>query len=162
MGVQRTAHNNGSLSEERIAKLLSVNFVFDICDERWNVNFNLLSDFIQKNGHSLVPKSESVLCKFTCNLRKRGQIYYDQTKIDKLNQINFIFNAKDAKWELKYDMLVEFIRKNGPNKLTTKNNRPLIDRMNHQKRNLREGNLSKVRFDKLSELGVFIPKDSQA
>ena len=70
ISAQRMAYKKGSLSEERIAKLLSVNFVWDVNDEKWNVKFDLLSDFMKKWPFSCSYKRECLACIYTKTSKK--------------------------------------------------------------------------------------------
>jgi len=47
---QRTAYKNGQLSDERLAKLRSINFVFDATADRYWTKFERFKEIIEKHG----------------------------------------------------------------------------------------------------------------
>ena len=54
--TQRQARRRGELSEEQIALLNEIGFVWNVRAEQWNINLNKLKAFKNKHGHTNVSK----------------------------------------------------------------------------------------------------------
>ena len=57
---QRSAKNAGKLTEERVEKLDSIDFVWSFADELWNQRFDILQEYV-KQYHRL-PSSKAKMC----------------------------------------------------------------------------------------------------
>lgn len=56
--AQRNAYKNDALSAERIKKLESIGFLFNLKDDLWNDRYEKLKQYKEKNGHCDVPYAE--------------------------------------------------------------------------------------------------------
>lgn len=65
--VQRTQYKNlqcglhSNLTTERIKKLESIDFVWNVNDFKWQLKYNQLKEFCKINGHCVVPKKGNSL-----------------------------------------------------------------------------------------------------
>lgn len=101
-----------SLSQERIAKLNSVGFVWNMFDQRWKENYHSLKKYHQQHGHSNVPDNyrDKTLVRFVHKQRDEYELYQNEAtrssrkcrltpeRIDLLNQLdmNWFGNNEDA------------------------------------------------------------------
>ena len=113
IGTQRAKYVKGNISQDRIAKLNSIGFIWDIIDFTWNKNFqdykaSKEAGDSEPNTHS-ENKSEGLLGDWASRQRMR----YDRQdlseyQLGQLNSINFIWDIKDALWKQKYKDYREF------------------------------------------------------
>ena len=99
--VQRS--RDQSLSLERKARLNEVGFVWNPHEEDWNRGFSALSVYVDEHKHCRVPKDFIDINGF------RLGAYVDRQRTDakkmtverklKLNELGFVWNEFDAKWE---------------------------------------------------------------
>ena len=115
---QRNARKNKSehLSEERIRRLTSVGFIWTPLIDQWEKNFEYLSEFHRKNGHSLVAakhvESGFQLGNWVHHQRALKPTL-TQEKIERLNSIGFIWDPLQLQWEEGFNLLFEFFRREG-------------------------------------------------
>ena len=99
VGHQRQFIKKNKLSEDKIKKLKSVNFIIDVDENKWNDNFNLLQEYFKREGHSKVPYGYEInkmkLGQWVSARRKdfnKGLL--NKERIKKLKSVNFIFECK--------------------------------------------------------------------
>lgn len=112
-GTQRTAYNKGGLSQERINKLNSINFVWDILDTIWSQSFNVYQKF--KKDHGREPtfrtsgESQSDLAVWAGDQRERYKANkITRERIDKLNSVGFSWDIKADQWEQNFNDYIKF------------------------------------------------------
>lgn len=118
---QRTRYKKNNLSDEKINKLNLLNFVWDSQDKSWHEKYQKLIDWRKQQTNPLKWPSqrskepiEHELAVWFLALRnqyKTGTIRDDRLK--KLNEIEFPFEPNIFKWLNNYNILNEFIKKNG-------------------------------------------------
>ena len=125
---QRSYYKKGTLAESRIKALNQVKFVFDARNHNkkmpklkkkwqkrsWEERYAELKIYYNENGHSNVPLKSSSLAGWVqyqrqCNDNGKLSTY----QIDKLNEIDFIWNVRKHQWEQRFIELKEFIETNG-------------------------------------------------
>ena len=115
-GTKRTS----ILTKDKIDKLNSINFIWDINNNYWNMYFDLLKKYLDEFGE--FPTSSTVYKGVNlgnwCNIQR--QIYkgnrnekLTKDKIDKLNSINFIWDIFEDKWNMYFNLLKEYLDKFG-------------------------------------------------
>lgn len=115
--VQRTLYQKGRLEKYKIDKLNSLGFYWDVNYELWNFKYQLLKEFKDKHGHCNVPytyKSEHNLNYWVGTQRaayRDGIISSD--KIEKLNDLGFVWKLKETVWLRNFEELREFKNKYG-------------------------------------------------
>jgi len=184
------------LSDERIRKLEDINFVFEVLEEQWYERYEELKTYITNNGDSLVPKEYTQngipLGRWVDKQRLDYKRYLDrkileekwkdievsdeeirkeieranslatgmtEERLQLLDEVDFVWNARDYKWNRSYLELCEFVELNGHAHVREKVNGPLarwvvVQRMNYKK--LQNGDrspLTEERIEKLESVG---------
>ena len=111
-----------SLNEERIEKLKSLGFEFQLSESvPWELRFNELVEFKALHGHCKVPRGYKENIKLSewvhmqrKNYRKKLPSIIGE-RVDKLNEIGFLWDVKKANpsFEERLTQLREFRRKHG-------------------------------------------------
>ena len=106
---QRVSYKKGIISQKRIDLLNSISFCWDIYAAKWFSKFNELKDFKLITGHLLVPMDNKQLYGWIGSQRR--DLIADKLskqKIELLNSINFIWDPKEEKWQIKYNQLKKY------------------------------------------------------
>lgn len=160
--AQRQRKNNGSLNEQRIEKLNSLGFIWDVAELGWQDGIKHFKEFCESNTTYIVPQKHICDDGFTlgswCNSR-RGE-YRDnlmkQSKIDELNNIGFIFDVDEYKWIIEFESLKIFKQKYGHTNVTEvydrKNKVRLGKWCGHQRNAKKNNKLSLDRIKKLDKI----------
>lgn len=113
------------MSKERIQKLEEIGFRWHTkTDVRWIIMFRKLKHYRSHHGNCLVPKdylADSRLGKWVQTQRYEYSLYrrndprssISMERIDKLNSIQFTWNASDARWMIRYNELQQFVLHHG-------------------------------------------------
>jgi superfamily II DNA or RNA helicase len=116
--VNSQRNNARALSDEKIARLESIDFVWDALEFRWEKGFSELMDFLNREGH----------CNFSNNYThngfklgqwvsvQRAQKYKGKLPTDKLAKLNsagIIWEKREYQWELNFQELQAFSERNG-------------------------------------------------
>jgi superfamily II DNA or RNA helicase len=114
---QRKDYKKKKLSSYQIERLKSIDFVFDILNERWNRLYSELCLFKEKNKHCDVTRDyvENIaLATWIAEQRKaRRKNKLTPERIDKLNALSFKWNPFNEYQEKMLEELREFKEKNG-------------------------------------------------
>jgi hypothetical protein len=159
IAMQRYLKKNGSLNNERIRKLNSINFVWDMQEWKWNSMYSQLVEYAKENVFEPYKEINPELAKWyktQITLLKSDTLTED--KIFKIKAVVFKGPANRNKWIPLYNSLVEFKRSN-PNSLPTYNkiNTTSIEkRLNFFCRTIRthykNDDLGDYWFEKMNEL----------
>ena len=94
--TQRTLHKQGRLDQERIDRLDSLGFTWDLRRERWDEMFAVLKDYRRAIGHCDVPQSWSENRKLGNWVMMQRTAYkagrLDGEQIERLQAIGFHFS----------------------------------------------------------------------
>ncbi|KAL7532130.1 hypothetical protein ACHAXR_004458 [Thalassiosira sp. AJA248-18] len=109
--TQRNFAKAGKVTDDRIKRLNSIGFVFDVPAYlmKWNAQFGALQCYKTEHGHCLVPRSYSEDPQWASwvdwqrQAAKVGKVSDDQMK--RLHSIGFIFEVQDNKWDVQFDVL---------------------------------------------------------
>jgi superfamily II DNA or RNA helicase len=117
ISAQRTAFRNGTLTDEHKEKLLSIGCKLNPnVAEMWNLRYNQLKDFVEKNGrfptYADKKQSEDLKLVYTwINSQKKkirtGSLTDEQ--LEKLEAIGFTRNKFDDAWNQNFEILQKFI-----------------------------------------------------
>jgi hypothetical protein len=115
MNTQRARKNQ--LSEEKTQRLNSIGFVWDPLNQQWERGFSLLSNFSEENGHCMVPRGYKTkdgynLDEWVANIRAKPSKLTDE-RIKRLDDIGFVWEPHEFKWEQGFKALEEFYKQNG-------------------------------------------------
>jgi hypothetical protein len=112
--LQRTIKN--TLKPLRQKRLNEINFIWDSRKEKWEMGFDALLKFYKREGHCLVPKNhfedDYKLGVWIENIRSK-KLKLSKQRIQRLNEINFIWDARKEKWEVGFDSLLKFHKREG-------------------------------------------------
>jgi superfamily II DNA or RNA helicase len=154
---QRKHRKKGKLSENRIQRLSEIGFVWDTLDALWEKRFSELEVFRAAHGHCNVPQRWSEnpqLAVWVSNQRiKKDKL--SEKRIQRLNQIGFVWNSLDAAWEEKFSELKVFQETHGHCNVPSvwRENPQLGMWVGTQRRSRKQGILSENYIQRLSELG---------
>jgi hypothetical protein len=113
-------------ADERVDKLNSIGFVWNLYDHSWNIRYEELKEYAAEHGNSLVPtnyaKNQSLglwVLKQRRNF-KVGQLggnlseaILSEERIQKLDEIGFIWDAHEAQWFERLQELKEYKKNYG-------------------------------------------------
>lgn len=120
---QRREYKDQNLSEDRIAKLNDIGFVW-ACRESWETRFKEFVEYKREFGHCHIPlryKPNPELGKWVNHQRGAYRKYKNegeehstltQDRIDRLNAIGFIWKVEPT-WSTRFSELVEYKREHG-------------------------------------------------
>ena len=165
--TQREFWKNGTLSEGRINRLEAVGFEWNILETNWNKFFSALLKFKEKNGHCKVPRAwpeNPDLSYWVSTQRenyKKGLLSPD--RIERLEQIGFIWDAIENSWEENYSALIEF--KNATGHCDVPDKWPVNLKLSHwvgkQRSDWKKNRLSADRIERLNAIGfTWDPQDA--
>ncbi|RKZ83353.1 MAG: hypothetical protein DRR19_19260 [Candidatus Parabeggiatoa sp. nov. 1] len=162
---QRQAKKKGMLSQEQIDKLNKISFIWNPLEQAWEDNFAALMEYKKIYGHCNVPSKwdkNQTLGMWVHHQRKnnrKGKL--SQERIDRLNQIGFVWDLLAQAWEDNFAALMEYKKIYGhcnvPNRWDK--NPKLGMWVQHQRQNKKKGKLSEERIQRLDAIGfIWNPK----
>lgn len=105
--LQRMDRKKNKLDDNKIKLLDNIGFVWNaeaskktstLKDDVWLLKYNLLVEYKKKNNTTIVPQHDKTLGRWVNDQRvnfKRNKL--TQFRIDKLNEINFVWDVKKLK-----------------------------------------------------------------
>ncbi len=108
--------NKALLSPERIARLESVGFSWDIYDDLWEENFRALERFHKREGHSQVTrdhKESGTNLGVWVSRQRKNKTQLTAERIDRLNTLGFVWDAYSDQWEKAYAALLKYAKREG-------------------------------------------------
>ncbi|WP_257616910.1 helicase associated domain-containing protein, partial [Chlamydia suis] len=159
VSVQRKTFKSSELSEDRIARLEELGFVWDVFEEVWEKNFLELKRFREEYGHCKVPEGypqNPQLASWVNNQRvdfKKGKLSED--KIARLEEIGFVWDVAEEAWEKNFLELQRFREEHGHCKVPQRypQNPDLGSWVSVQRRCFKEGKLAEDKIARLEEIG---------
>jgi hypothetical protein len=153
------------LDHSRIKRLNEIGFVWDPIDQQWEEGFSSLKGFIEREGHCLVSATHTER-GFKLGGWVRSQRFrrkrLDDARIKRLNEIGFVWDPIDQRWEEGFLCLKAFLEREGhclvPQKHTEDGFR-LGTWVSVQRTN--QTNLDECRVRRLSEIGFIWDPISQ-
>ncbi|RJP78974.1 MAG: hypothetical protein C4522_10650 [Desulfobacteraceae bacterium] len=108
--TQRTNAVRGLLSQKRWELLKAINYDFQYYDAKWESRFNMLTEYKQTFGHTMVPRNHPELGIWVKTQRERmrklktsiksTQSILREEQVARLNNMGFVWEAyKDQWWE---------------------------------------------------------------
>ncbi len=158
---QRIKYNVNKLSKEKIERLNSIGFTWDVHEFSWSETFNGYQEFKGKYnreplGTSKV-QSEKLFAQWAGDQRKRYKINkLSKDRIKKLNSLNFIWNFSEKSWGQSFKEYKEFKEKYNrePNGNSEDESEQLIASwISNQRTRYKINKLSKERENKLDSIG---------
>jgi len=158
--VSHRRRYKNSLSQERIDRLNGLGFVWNPLETDKEEGYSHLEKFYEENGHSRVHhmhKTEDgfALGKWVSN-RRRNRNSLSKERIDRLNDLGFIWNPFETDWEEGYSHLEKFYESNGHSRVPYNQKTEdefLLGRWNDRQRRKKDS-LSHERIKRLNGLGI--------
>jgi hypothetical protein len=153
VATQRVSKRLGQLKADRIDRLDSIGFVWEVQQSFWDKSYAALVKFKEIHGHTDVPQSyhDKRLATWIDNQRIRRD-RLPAARRAKLDAIGFIWDARTSRWEDMYQRLVHFKESYGHMNVR-ETVKKLTTWMREQRSNRAFGALSEDRFEKLSKIG---------
>ena len=157
--TQRNDFKDGKLSENKIARLEELGFVWDIFEEGWKENFLELKRFQEEHGHCKVPHKypkSPQLSVWVSNQRKdfkKGDLSED--RIARLEELGFVWDVFEEVWEKNFLELKRFQEEHGHCKVPRgyPENPDLGCWVKHQREYFKSAKLAEDRIARLEEIG---------
>ena len=113
--VQRLKRKRSTLSDEKIAKLDSLEFIWNVQDHVWAKNYALLLEYRQKHktrwpSQRSEEEVEHKLAVWFLGIRKdfkKNKLAPE--RIQKLKEIGFPFYPREYRWEQTYEKVLDWI-----------------------------------------------------
>ena len=108
--MQRSRYKKNKLSNSQINVLENLNIIWDIKTTQWDEKYKALKDFISK--YERMPLSSETLsrwCKTQRQNYSKGKL--SNQRIEKLNKLKFIWDEQEYIWNLNYNYLKEFTKR---------------------------------------------------
>ena len=114
--IQTQRHTKDQLSAERIEKLNSLGFIWDVLAEQWEYGFSILKQFHAREGHTRVARKHKEagfhLGSWIGNQR-RGKGQLPLVQVEKLNSLGFSWDLFAEQWEQNFEALKIFLKREG-------------------------------------------------
>jgi hypothetical protein len=114
--MQNQRSQKKKLSSDRLKKLNSIGFTWDVMLEQWEYAYNQLELFRKREGHSHVPTSYEQggikLGRWVSTQRVEFK-QLSSEQISRLNSLGFVWDTLANQWDESYNALKNFVRKNG-------------------------------------------------
>lgn len=156
---QRRDFQANVLPKERIDKLNSIYFPWNLHEASWEKYFNELLIFKEKNGHTKIPRNYNKNIQLAHWINTQRIFFKNnklsQKRIDRLNSIGFSWEIFDSLWDKYFNELLIFKTNNGHVNVPRryKENITLANWVNSQRKNFKTNKLSQERIDKLNSIG---------
>jgi len=156
---QRTHYKQKKLSQERIALLESIGFIWNPLEQQWETMFNELCKYREDNNHANVPKRYEKnpelgrWCQQQRNAYKNERI--SQDRIKRLESIGFIWDPMAEQWERMFIEICKYREIYGNCNVLNRypQNRTLGLWVLVQRRTYKEKKISHDRINKLESIG---------
>ena len=155
---QRDSMKIGRLSAEQQSRLEAIGFEWDMLGSKWETMFDELLEYKAKHGHTNVPIDWPTYLGTWVSLQRkankassRGMLAPDRKK--RLDEIGFIWDALDFKWEERFNELLQYRAEYGNINVPRSWPTGLGKWMQNQKTAHKQGKLSLERKTKLDEIG---------
>jgi hypothetical protein len=114
--VSHQRRGKDSLSQERLQRLDELGFVWDAFTEQWEEGFRHLKQYLEREGHCRAPKGYKEdgfnLGAWVNNLR-RGKDSPSQERLQRLDEIGFIWDPHTEQWEEGFRHLKQYLGREG-------------------------------------------------
>lgn len=162
--TQQNRYRTGDLPLEYVVKLraVGVELSADFSDERWDSNFELLSEYVEKYDSFPSPQTHYKgvdLGAWLSEQVKRyneGELPFERESMLRSVGMDFTTNSFDECWRRTYDLLSEYVKKNGslPKPKTLYKGVDLGAWLGEQIRRHNNGELPFDSAEKLRKIGV--------
>ena len=157
VGKQRDKRE--TLSEDHIRRLDELGFVWNPREVAWEGMFALLVEYKEAHGDCNVPrewpKNPKLARWVTKQRHERVKETLSEDRIRRLDELGFVWDLEDARWEEMFAVLVKFREVHGDCNVPAKwpENPQLGGWLSRQRAMRMKGTLSEDRIRRLDELG---------
>ena len=148
---QRRIYNSGHMSPDRSARLIEVGFKFNRWDAYFEESLSELEKYKDMYGDLNVPVTYPVVGSIVQTIRskyRRGLLRSDE--IQKLEDIEFVFEYRDFEWMEKYNKVKKYAEDNDYDFRNSSHN----EWIQRQRKLYRLGRLPEKRAKLLSDIGI--------
>lgn len=150
------------ISKERVELLNKLGMKWNYREDNWNIRFELLKEYKEKNGDTNVPSSYIVNDIDLGAWVRKQRVSYNSgklidEKINKLNEIGMIWSFFDNMWNINYDLLKKYYDIHGNIKLPVdyrSDDKDLYAWLINQKLAKKDNLLTDEQIAKLDFLGI--------
>jgi hypothetical protein len=168
VGTQRDEYRAGTLKEDRKVRLDDLNFTYNMYEDAFERGLERLRAYKEVHGHCGVPtnyEEDPALWSFvdknrqTHALWKQGKASsMNHEKIQILNELGFIWNARETTWEENFDRLEAFCLEYGhcnvpPTFKQNQGGASLYNFVANQRADLKADCITKDRKERLDGIG---------
>ena len=145
------------LTNDRILRLKEIDFIWDPYTEQWEAGFAALVKFKEREGNCLVSRNyleNNFRLGQWVGGQRNNKSELPEDRLDRLNEIGFVWDPYTAQWEAGYTALVKFKEREGNCLVQTdhlESDYRLGQWVDSQRQNKSE--LPKDRLDRLNEIG---------
>ncbi|MDA9911181.1 Helicase associated domain protein [Amylibacter sp.] len=155
VSVQRRDKN--IISAERLSKLKTLGFTWNVIEYYWELNFQLVKDYYLREGHCMVPKShkENGFPLGNWVMKQRSfKKNLSPEQINRLEKLSFIWDVLEQQWELGFEALEKFYQREAHTDVKLKYKESDYNLGNWcSRQRLRKKYLSSEKIDRLNKLG---------
>lgn len=138
---QRKVYQKNKLSPEREALLRGIGFLLDPNEFQWWENYQLLIEYRDEHGDTLVPANYEKDPYFGKWVARQRRLYHinqvPEDRIHALNEAGFVWAARQDAWEKHYEELCDFYKENNHTRVP-KSMGPLWNWVDRQRRRYKE------------------------
>ena len=127
-------------TDTAVTKHSTTAVVSRVIEETWYSNYRQLVRFYNQHGHSNVLRSDSNKRLSGWVKRQRNNLKVNKlshSKIQALNDLNFVWNRLEGAWYAKYERLAQFSSRHNHTEVPTNYNRSLAEWAQRQRREYR-------------------------
>jgi hypothetical protein len=158
---QRSSHNRGLISPDRVQRLEQIGFEWDPIGTRWEEMFQKLVEFQRQNGHTNVPQGAPQYAELATWVRNQRAAKEHNRPImaeraKRLDEIGFTWRLVEPEsWQRMLERLIEFKKVHGHCNVPQKGgqNKRLGKWVNTQRTHFKRGKLIPDRVHQLDEAG---------
>ena len=157
----RSMKSRDKLSKEKIKQLDDIEFVWDVEEHKWQQYIQKLEEYRSEKGDLLVPHLHVTsdgfkLGKWVSNRRSRRD-KLSKEKVKKLDEMGFVWDAEEQKWQQGIQKLEEYRSEKGDllvrRRHVTSDGFKLGNWVNSRRREMSRDKLSKEKIKKLDDMG---------
>ncbi len=147
---QRKTYKLGALEECRVVLLDSIEFRWESIRLDWDSRFASLKDHYQKFGVQQLERSNDLYVWVQRQRRNRKVGSLSQKQIELLDEIGFIWDFREFKWDSRFNELVTYKESFGDTLVP--DNSPLGHWVYNQRLNFKQGKLSPAHLRRLRDI----------
>jgi hypothetical protein len=149
----------GTINKDRKARVDEAGFVWDLEEAAWDEQFANLLEFYKTQGHFSLPPNLKTAPELPSWVKKQRLLktknILKKNRLNRLEKIGFIWDAKEAAWEEMFTTLANFTKSRNHCIVPAKwaENPRLAQWVNNLRKDYKKGHLAQEHQDRLSKLG---------